>query len=270
MFDQFNTGLGVTALQRSAGTVKVALTRDGLSDLYQSGSAKAILMHGRLGPEVTFLNTSGGLTSGDRYDCAMSLGPGVRALASTQTAERAYRAKDGCATLTVAHTVGAGAWLDWLPQETILYNDASIRRDCTIDLAAGAGCLTLDTLVFGRAAMGETVSRLALFDRRTIRRDGRLITVEHLAFGDDALSSRGAAMFAGARAISTLILIGPSDRLPAIRAALDEPGVRSGASVVGERLVVRMAAPDHWPLRRQIIRLLGVLRPGPLPRVWQM
>jgi urease accessory protein len=33
---------------------------------------------------------------------------------------------------------------------------------------------------------------------------------------------------------------------------------------------VRLMAADGWPLRRQLLRLLAVLRDGPVPRVWQM
>jgi urease accessory protein len=56
-----------------------------------------------------------------------------------------------------------------------------------------------------------------------------------------------------------------------LRAVLDEPGVASSATAFDGRTVVRMLAPDGWPLRRQIVRALHVLRQGrPLPRVWQV
>jgi urease accessory protein len=51
-------------------------------------------MHGRA-PEVVFLNTAGGLTGGDRLDYAVDL-EGGHVVATTQTAERAYRCADGC------------------------------------------------------------------------------------------------------------------------------------------------------------------------------
>ena len=43
-------------------------------------------------PEVVFLNTSGGLTAGDRLDYSLDLDADAQARATTQTAERAYRA----------------------------------------------------------------------------------------------------------------------------------------------------------------------------------
>ncbi|HEX9858209.1 MAG TPA: urease accessory protein UreD, partial [Paracoccaceae bacterium] len=88
---------GVTAvpMQRSRGRATVGLRlQDGrtvLQELHQSGSAKALLprVH-QADPEVVFLNTAGGLTGGDRLEYGLRLGPGCRATATTQTAERAY------------------------------------------------------------------------------------------------------------------------------------------------------------------------------------
>ncbi|SEO16491.1 urease accessory protein [Salinihabitans flavidus] len=260
--------------QRSTGRASVAIaTRRGraaIAGLHQAGSAKAMYLPGAGGPEVVFLNTSGGLTGRDRLRYALDLGSGLRATATTQTAERAYRAVGDPAHVRVRHSVGAGAHLDWLPQETILFQGARLRRETQIDLTGDATCLLLEAVVLGRAAMGERVSRLEFTDRRMISRDGVPLFAEPLRLTGEALAA-GAAVLAGARAIATLVLVAPdaADRLEAARAILDEPGVRAGASAFDGKLVVRLMAGDGWPLRRQILRALAVLRPGRLPRVWQ-
>ena len=268
-------GRGAQALQRSAGVARVAVAagaggRVGLRSLYQAGSAKAITLLGGSSPEVVFLNTSGGLTGGDRLEHALTLGPGVRLAATTQTAERAYRAGDGVARVRVRHSIGAGGHLDWLPQETILFDGAALERHTVLELAGDATCLMLEAVVLGRAAMGERVNRLHLRDRREILRAGRPVHVEPLSLDDPALRA-GAAVLDGARAMASLVLVAPgaADALGPVRAALTRDGVRAGASAVDDRLVVRMLAGDGWPLRRQILALLAVLRRGPPPRVWQ-
>ena len=83
--------------------------RAALADLFQQGSARAILprVDGDV-TEVVFLNTSGGLTGGDRLDLALTLAPGLCATATTQTAERAYRSAAGVARAEVRLTVGGG------------------------------------------------------------------------------------------------------------------------------------------------------------------
>lgn len=261
-------------MQRSSGTARIALGMRGnavrLTDLAQSGSAKVIMPHvGKDLPEAVFLNTSGGLTGGDSLHYDMTLGAGVRAVATTQTAERAYRAGDGTAHVDVTAQVGDGGWLDWLPQETILFDGAALARKTVVHLGRDAGCLLVESVILGRAAMGETVKTLALTDRREIWREGKLLMMEPLRLDTAALSA-GDAVLGTARAFASVVMIGGDDLLTATRASLTAQGVTAAASGFDGRLVVRMFAQDGWPLRQQIARTLGVLRRGcPLPRVWQ-
>jgi urease accessory protein len=143
--------------QRATGAAFAGLVQEDpahvrIADLRQQGSAKVILPHVGTVPEVVFLNTSGGLTAGDRLTYGLTLGDGVRAVATTQTAERAYLATNGTAEVTVHHTVGVAGWLDWLPQETILFQEAALSRRTRVDLGPRAGCLLLEAVVLGRAS----------------------------------------------------------------------------------------------------------------------
>lgn len=262
-------------LERSHGAARVGLSQGPsgarLEHLHQAGSAKAFLHPGAGGPEVVFLNTSGGLAGGDRLSLALDLAGGCRVIATTQTAERAYRSSGDAARVAMHHRLGPGAHLDWLPQETILFEQSHLERETAIDLGPGASCLMLEAVVLGRAAMGETVTRVTLRDTRRITRDGRPVHVEPLHLGTDALTA-GPAILNGARSFASLVLVaqGAEDALARVRGALNEPGVAGGASGFDGRLIVRLMAGDGWPLRRQILRLLAVLRPGPPPRVWQI
>lgn len=261
------------SLQRAQGTASVSLKSGGRLDrLRQQGSAKAILPHVSGAPEVVFLNTSGGLTGGDRLSLSLDLADGVRATATTQTAERAYRAGEGRARIDVSMTVGAGGWLDWLPQETILFDGAALNRETRIDLGRDAGCILCEMVVLGRAAMGETVEHLHLTDRRQVFRAGRPVLVDPVRL-DDAGIGTGAAGLGGARAFASVAMVGQGaqDALGPVRAVLDQPGVRAAASGLDGRLQIRILAQDGWPMRRQIARILTVLRQGAaLPRVWQI
>lgn len=270
----FDTITPAPVLQRSVGAAHVVMGPRGLADLAQAGSAKAMLPRMTAGlPEIVFLNTSGGLASGDWLSFAVTLRAGVRCLATTQTAERTYRAPTAIpARAEVRLQVGPGGWLDWLPQETILFDGCALERETRVDLAPEAGCLLLETVVLGRLARGETLARLHLRDRRVVRRAGRVIHHDALALDDAALPRLGGpALLGGARALATLAIIAPQapDLLARARAVLDEPGVTGAASAPPGRLVIRLLARDDWPLRRQVARLLAALRPDPLPRIWQ-
>ena len=256
----------IDGMQRARGEALVTLGPDRLIRLRTEGSAKAILPGGHAGREVVFLNTSGGLTSGDHLRFGLEVQG--RATATTQTAERAYRATGTPARMEVRLTVGADGWLDWLPQETILFDRAALHRRTVIDLAPGAGCLALEAVVLGRAAMGETVRDIRFRDHREIRREGAPFWIDPLAL--DASALEGVATLNAARAFASLVM---TEEVPAetLRAALTEPGVAGGVSAFAGRTAIRLMAADGWPLRRQIARLLHILRRGqPLPRVWQM
>ncbi|TVP71714.1 MAG: urease accessory protein UreD [Rhodobacteraceae bacterium] len=261
----------ITQHQRSDGRACVAFrAQDGqarLTDLAQRGSAKAIVLNGR---ETVFLNTSGGLTGGDRLEYRLSVGGGLRMTATTQTAERVYRSTSGQAQITVALEVGAGAHLDWLPQETIVFDRASARRRTEITLGEGATCLMAETVVLGRAAMGEVVETLDFHDWRMVQRGALPLHLEALRLTDARLRM-GVAGLGDARAVATVVLVAPDapDHLDAVRAVLTRPDVRAAASALPGRLVIRLLARDGWPLRRQMVDILTLLRRAPLPRVWQ-
>ena len=186
-------------LQRARGRAEVAVSRrDGgvrLDRLFQQGCAKALLPRpGGPAPEVVLINTAGGVTGGDRIDWRLAAGAGAALVATTQAAERVYRSAGGAARIATRLTLGAGARLDWLPQETILFDGARLDRRLEVEMAADARLLALETLVLGRAAMGETVATGAVSDQWRIRRGGRLVHAEALRLdGDLAAATAGAA-----------------------------------------------------------------------------
>lgn len=270
--------------QRAAGRARVALAagperRSRLCDLAQAGSAKAFLprVHGPV-PEVVFLNTAGGLTGGDRLSYALALGPGAAAVGTTQTAERGYASAGGApAVLDIALDLGAGARLDWLPQETILYQDAALARRTRADLGPGARLLMAEMTVLGRAAMGERLSRLDFSDRREVWRGGRPVLVDPFRLEDGVLDPEGAArpaLLDGARAIAVVALVaeGAEDAAGPLRAALAGCGAAEVAvSGWDGRALVRIRAADGLPLKRAVAQALEILRGGAaLPRVWQI
>lgn len=266
-----------TRHQRVHGRAMVRLgdgPRAGVKDLAQAGSAKAMLprMHGRA-PEVVFLNTAGGITGGDRLSYTLEIGAGATATGTTQTAERAYRASGGVGRIDTHLALGAGAVLDWLPQELILFEGAALDRRLTVDMAEDAELVLLETLVLGRAAMGETLTRLHLSDQRQVRRGGRLDMVETIRLGADDLARPGSAGLDGATTLATLTLMArdATDRLDRLRGALPTDGpVRAAASTWEGRLTARFMAAQAYPLRRALARAIPVLTNRPLPRVWQI
>ena len=265
-------------LERSHGAAHLRLARRrGLcvvADLAQQGSAKVFLPRGDpANPEVVFLNTSGGMTSGDRLRLGLSLGDGVGATATTQTAERAYKALQGPADVRISADVGANGWLHWLPQETILFEDGHLHRDTRIDLGQGARCLLGEIIVLGRRAMGERPERARLQDSRMVRIQGRPVWAESLRLDAGILDLATAPAMLGANAaFAVLALVGQGAEAAAevLRAIPVIPGVAFAVSGWNGRTIARLMAPDLWPLKQQLAQMLPGLSKHPLPRVWQM
>jgi urease accessory protein len=265
------------ALQRAVGAARiVAKTGDGvtrLDRLHQDGCGKIRLPrdHAALGLEAVLINTSGGLTGGDRMSWRAEAGADARLTLTTQACEKVYRARDGRAEVTTTLTAAAGARLDWLPQETILFDGGALSRRLEADLAADARLLVVEAVILGRTAMNETVRRGELRDRWRIRREGRLVFADDLTLsGPVAAVAEQAPILGGAPAFASLLLVAEdADRLlPALRAAIGDAG---GASAFDGKLFCRIVAPDGLALRRALIPAIAALRDGePCPRVWRL
>jgi urease accessory protein len=270
----------VPASLRSAGRIDLSFVgRDGHTAAhrtYQSGCMRLRIPrpnHPGEAPCAVLINTAGGLADGDRIEQRVHWGENTVATVATQAAEKVYRALAPGADVTTFLNVAQGADAEWLPQETILFDNARLRRETRIVLAENVTFLGLEAVVLGRQAMGETVRRGALIDRMRIWRHGRLVYADTLAL-DGAIGElmAKAAIGGGARAMA--VLVHASDRAAAflepVRDALREARGLVAASSWNGLLAVRMLAPDGETLRRDISNALAVLREGrALPRVWR-
>lgn len=251
--------------QRAVGVGRLSVEGARPATLYQQGCAQIRLPRLRADhAEAILINTAGGLTGGDGLDWEIEARPGARAAVTTQACEKVYRSAGGPARVATRLTVGAGASLAWIPQETILFEDSALTRTLEADVAADGRLLVLEAVVLGRQAMGETVTRGALRDRWRIRREGRLLFADDLKL-EGAVSeiAARAPLLAGARVFASLLLVAPDAEahLEAARATL------GAASAWGGKLHARVVAPDGFALRQALIPALRALA-GPLPRIW--
>jgi len=222
--------------------------------------------------EGVLINTGGGLAGGDRMLIEAALRPGADAVLTTQAAEKIYRSDGPDAEVMLTLSLEAASRLEWLPQEQILFRGARFRRTVEVALAGDAALTVLESVVFGRIAMGETVTAGAFRDRWRIRRDGRLIFAEEARLeGDIAHTLRRKATGAGARAFATFLYIAPDAqaRCDQARAALENASSECGASAWSGMLIARFMAPDDQALRSDVVRFVERFRRKPMPRSWQ-
>ncbi|CAN5170432.1 urease accessory protein UreD [soil metagenome] len=264
-------------MERARGAARLTLKsvegRTVLAENYQSGSARFRFPNTEPPDRFTavLLNTAGGITGGDEFSTSVTLADGADAAVTTQAAERIYRRSAGMARIETTLTLGKGATLAWLPQETILFDRAGLARSLSAEIDETASLLAVESIVLGRAAMGETIATSALTDRWRIRRGGRMVFADGLRLEGDATSIlSGGATGKGATALATLVLVAPDAerRLSVARATLADCGAEAGASAWNGMLVARLLAPGGAPLRAALIRLIESLRGLSMPRVW--
>ena len=260
---------------RARGAVRAVFARQGgathLARLYEAGGLRLRCPDVGGACEGVLINTAGGLAGGDTADYQFEIGAGAAVTLTSVAAEKIYRSDAGAAQVTTSINLGPGAQAEWLPQETILFDGGKLERRLEADIAPGAALSVLESLVFGRLAMGEAVRSGALRDRWRIRRGGALIFAEELRLGADmaALLDRP-ALGGGARACATFLHVGPDAeaRLDRARAALSDAPCEAAASAFDGMLVARLLARDPSVLRAALTALLGALRGRGGPRVW--
>ena len=233
-------------MQRAFGRGEcVVKMRDGktvLDRLWQEGCAKLRLPKHDHGFEVVMINSSGGLTGGDDLNWSFRATENTAMTVTTQACEKVYASSGGIASVSASLCIGTGARLNWLPQETILFNQSALSRSLEADLAGGAQLLIAEPVVLGREAMCETVVSGLFEDRWRISLDGTLIHAEQMRLGPDVVAQAAqTAVLNGARAFASVLLIAPDAE------ALSEParaiiGDQGGASFWNGKLLARLIA----------------------------
>jgi urease accessory protein len=264
-------------MQRSSGESRVVFAvRDGatrLTDLHQRDPCRVLFPAAEPGepPQVVLVTTSGGVTGGDVLKMAIEVGSGAQVLATTQAAEKIYRASkssDPC-IMDIAVTAGGGARLDWLPQETIVFEGARLRRRTIADVAAGGSLLASEMVVLGRAASGERFTHGLLLDAWSVRRSGKLVWTDALRIEGETPTGAG---FGDANALATVIGVWdePQPRFEQARTLLHPAErVRAGVTLVNGIMVVRVLG-EATAVRVAVTRFLAAFRGRPLPRVWHV
>jgi urease accessory protein len=265
----------VFAANRAVGSVAfdVALV-DGVTrrrQLHESGSLRVRFPSPEAqGLSAVFVNTAGGITGGDRFEVDIAAGEGARLTVTTAAAEKIYRAQGPAAQIKLALRAAAGSHLAWLPQETILFDQARVSRRIDIDLAETASLLLCEIVVFGRAAMGEKMLAGSFVDRWRLRRGGRLAFAETVRLdGDIGEKLARPAVAKGGVAIGTALIV-PGDEalVTRIREASNSFGGEVGISAWNGFAMARFCAQDAAKLRADMIAVLGSIGGPALPRLW--
>jgi urease accessory protein len=239
----------------------------------ESGSMRIRLPKGEgSGLDAVLVNTAGGIACGDRFSVGIEVRSGAAVTVATPAAEKVYRSDGPVAELAVDLRLETGTRLDWLPQETILFDRARLRRKLTAEMPEDASLTMFEAVVFGREARAEHIAEGLFEDCWRIRRGGRLVYADALRLGGsiaDLLQKPSVGK--GARAFATLIHVAPDAeaRLETVRESISSiNGCDAAASAWNGLLAVRFCAMKVEALCAAAVPFLLAFRREPLPRVW--
>lgn len=267
-----------TVRQRSVGRVAIDVARMGrgsvVTRVAEGGPSRLRLPSVRDGaPEGVIINTAGGLASGDSITIEASLGPEAELVLTGAAAEKVYRSTGPTTHVATRLVLGERARLDWLPQETILFDRCRFRRRLDVDLPPSASALLFEATVFGRQASGESLTEGLFEDRWRVRRGGRLVYADTFRL-DGRLADLlvRPTIVAGNRALGTMLYLAPDAeaRIEEARECLADSLSECGASAWNGLLAVRWVAPSIGVLHRDVARFMTRFRARPLPRVWNL
>ncbi len=242
--------------------------------------------HGPLAVQKTFhpegetchtyiLHPPGGVAAGDTLHIDAQLDAHSHALITTPAAGKIYRSDGAVSCLRQRLQVAAGAVVEWLPQENILFSGCRAQTSTDIHLAGDARCLAWETTCFGRPACGERYTQGWLRQSLQLWRDGKPLFIDRQhVVGGEALQQ--AAWGLDDQPVHGVMLATAMDAalLDSIDESLRPADRHLALSLVGDVFVARYLGPsatDAQLLFRRwwhLLRPLLLQRPACEPRIW--
>ncbi|MCM2564141.1 urease accessory protein UreD [Janthinobacterium kumbetense] len=256
---------------------------DGVSRLVERTHSGPLRVQKPLYPEgdaichAIIIHPPGGVVGGDQLAVDATVGEGAHALLTSPGAAKWYRANGHVSGQHLVLRAGSGAAIEWLPQESIFFDQACVRLRHEVELAPDAGYIGCDIVCLGRGASGEMFNTGSISQQVQIRRGGKLLWWEQ-----GVLAAGGALMasplgLGGHTVCATLIAVGMPVS-PAVLAAVREIAVPAGAAFGATHMkalvVVRLLCGDSEAARRIMLAAWQLLRPAMLgrdavvPRIW--
>ncbi|MFC0407056.1 urease accessory protein UreD [Roseomonas elaeocarpi] len=272
-------GCAVPSHQRADGAIDLRFGRLGgdtvLKHLYQQAPSRVLFPRVEAGepPLGALVNTAGGLAGGDALSLEVMVGEGGTATLCTPAAEKIYRSLGPETVIQTSLRIEAGARLEWLPQETILFNGARLKRRLQVEMTSCARLLAAEMLVFGRSARGEYFESGALHDAWRLRVAGKLSWIDATRLDEPGTALKDRFGFGGAGAFATLLLAGQdvSAHLPLLR---ELAGPLGAATLPREGVALLRWLGPAVEVRRWLAGAVPLLRaawlgfPATLPRLW--
>jgi urease accessory protein len=241
---------------------------------------KPLYPEGRGVCQAVVIHPPGGVVAGDELGIRVHVGPSAHAQITSPGATKWYKSTGRSARQHVHLHVEAGGALEWMPQETIFFNNAKVMLDHQVVLEKDSVYMGCEILCFGRTAFGESFDSGEVRQRTSIRREGKLAWFEQLRLGGGSRAMNGRLALAGRTVYATFIMSGkplPAQAIDLVREEAARIGGESGQVGISQfksLLVARFLGDSSEVARHVMLSVWRTVRPAMLgrpaivPRSW--
>jgi len=231
------------------------------------------------GPEVCqaiIVHPPGGIVGGDSLSIGIDVGAFAHAQITTPGAAKWYRSSGPRARAVTTLRIQEGALLEWLPQETMLFDGARASVALSVELARESRFISWDITCLGRTASGERYTSGDFRQSTEISRYGKLVFCERAAIDGGSRLLQSGAILKGAPVFGTLVAVGASvtdETLAGCRAVRCNTG-DGAVTRLPEVFVARYRGDSAGAARTYFATLWHLLRPlvagrdAVTPRIW--
>jgi urease accessory protein len=222
---------------------------------------------------VYLVHPPGGIAGGDHLQLNVTVQNRAHALITTPAATKFYRALPDRQSVLKQCLQVHEATLEWLPQENIYFNAASVRTVTRMEIDGLSRCIAWEVNCYGRRAGDQPFVEGRIHQGLELWVDGKPLLLDHLHID-------GGVMQHTAWGLQDMPVLGSLIAFPATRSDVD--AVRQlgmdeshfGCTLVDGALLCRCVCADGAEARRMLLRVWECLRPRIVqrqavqPRIW--
>lgn len=212
-----------------------------------------------------------GIVGGDQLSLRVRTDPKSAVLLTTPGAGKWYRSAGAWASQKLRFEVLGS--LDWLPQETIVFDGALADMECEVNLGAQATYIGWEILCLGRAGSGERFSKGRIALRNRICRDGKPLWRERGAIDAGGRLMHSPAGLNGKSVCATLVAAAPQIDPSVVKSCREILEV--SVTLLPGVLIARHLGNSSESAKQRFTELWQILRPAihgreaQTPRIWR-
>ncbi|WP_455374990.1 urease accessory protein UreD [Kaarinaea lacus] len=225
---------------------------------------------------IYLLHPPGGLVGGDQLTLEANLQQNTHVVITTPGAAKFYRSTGETASQIQRINIAEGALLEWLPQETIIYNQANAKSQTDVNLSPGAKFTGWEICCLGRQAGNLPFTDGQFAQKIQLRSNNRPLVVERALYrgGDSLLTSPWG--LANHTAVGTMIITPANQQLlEQIRKQVQaEPTDMFSATLLDNIIVCRYLGSQAAVVKKVFTHVWEIARPivqginACIPRIW--